>query len=144
MLIFLLRAKRSQFDNKSQKCIFVGYSSSSKGYQLFNVDIKKLIVSRDVIFNEKASWDWNENKVQELPYAIFQQEEKIQREQHEEDVIPQSPTTLISNSNANPSQLPQVFFPFKHPRKWILESLIKLMFEPYHPVIKLKHKTATY
>lgn len=95
--------KRTKFDDKSQKCIFVGYSTSSKGYRLFNVETEKLIVSRDVIFNEKASWDWNENKVQELPYAIVQQEGKIQMEQYEDDAIPQSPTTPASNSNADHS-----------------------------------------
>ncbi|XP_024177774.1 uncharacterized protein LOC112183641 [Rosa chinensis] len=95
--------KTSKFDEKSQKCIFVGYSTSSKGYRLFNVETKKLIVSRDVVFNDKASWDWNENKVQELPYATVQQEENIPLEQHEDDVIPQSPTTPANNSNASPS-----------------------------------------
>lgn len=38
---------------KGKKCIFVGYNSSTKGYKLFDVDSKKLIVTRDVIFNKK-------------------------------------------------------------------------------------------
>ena len=38
--------KRSKFDEKSQKCIFVGYSSSSKAYRLYHVETKKLIESR--------------------------------------------------------------------------------------------------
>lgn len=54
--------KRTKFDERSQKCIFVGYSSNTKGYRLYNIETKKLIVSRDVIFNEKATRDLNENK----------------------------------------------------------------------------------
>lgn len=42
----------------------MGYSSNTKGCQLYNVETKKLIVSREVIFNKKATWDWNENKEQ--------------------------------------------------------------------------------
>ena len=59
---------------------------------------------RDVIFNEKACWDWNENKVQELPYAILpRQQQEVQRQQQEEEVIPQSPTSSAANSGVGPS-----------------------------------------
>ena len=45
----------------------VGYLSESKNYRLFNYRLfnphnNKVIVSRDVIFNEKARYDKNENE----------------------------------------------------------------------------------
>ncbi|KAA0050234.1 putative copia-type polyprotein [Cucumis melo var. makuwa] len=52
--------KRSKLDDKSEKYVFVGYDASSKGYKLYNLVTKKTIVSRDVVFDEEASWNWND------------------------------------------------------------------------------------
>ena len=50
--------KRTKLDCRSVKCVFVGVSEESKGYRLFNPVMKKVIVSRDVIFEEEKQWDW--------------------------------------------------------------------------------------
>ncbi|MCO5550885.1 hypothetical protein L7F22_004379 [Adiantum nelumboides] len=39
-----------KLDDKAVKCIFVGYSSGSKGYRLYNPATNKIFESRDVIF----------------------------------------------------------------------------------------------
>ena len=44
--------KRQKLDVKSNKCIFLGYECNVKGYRLYDVNKKKVFVSRDVIFNE--------------------------------------------------------------------------------------------
>ena len=36
--------------------MFVGYSLEQKGYKCFNPSTKKVRVSRDVVFDESASW----------------------------------------------------------------------------------------
>ena len=57
--------KRSKLDEKGERCIFMGYVYSTKGYRLYNLEKKKLIINRDVVFDEKASWNWEEKKMQE-------------------------------------------------------------------------------
>ena len=39
-------------DNKGVKCIFVGYSSKSKGYRLYHPQSKCILISWDVVFVE--------------------------------------------------------------------------------------------
>ena len=51
--------KRSKLDEKSEKYVFIGYDLRSKGYKLYSPATKKVIISRDVMFNEEGSWDWN-------------------------------------------------------------------------------------
>ncbi|KAA3488472.1 Integrase, catalytic core [Gossypium australe] len=48
-----LKEKRSKLDNRSQPRIFAGYSSAKKGYRIYNYFTKKVIISRDVKFDER-------------------------------------------------------------------------------------------
>ena len=47
--------KRQKLAPKSEKYILVGYSLE-KGYKCFNPSTRKVRVSRDVVFDESASW----------------------------------------------------------------------------------------
>ena len=44
--------KRQKLDNKAEKYRFVGYSLNSKGYRLYDEHSRRIIISRDVTFNE--------------------------------------------------------------------------------------------
>ncbi|KAJ8752089.1 hypothetical protein K2173_001764 [Erythroxylum novogranatense] len=46
-------------DEKSEKCVFIGYSTQSKAYKLYNPISGKVIISKDVMFNEAASWNFS-------------------------------------------------------------------------------------
>ncbi|GMI75663.1 hypothetical protein HRI_001235600 [Hibiscus trionum] len=52
-ITYALVTSRTKLDEKSQKCIFIGYSSLSKAYRLYNLINGKVIISRDVVFNEE-------------------------------------------------------------------------------------------
>ena len=43
-----------KLDDKAVKCIFVGYSVESKGYRLYHLQTKCILVSQDVVFVEDA------------------------------------------------------------------------------------------
>ena len=48
---------RKKLDDRSEKCIFTGYSETTKSYRLYNAISKKLILSRDVKFLENQLWN---------------------------------------------------------------------------------------
>ena len=45
---------RQKLDEKSEKCIFICYCTQSKAYKLYNLVSEKILVRRDVIFNENV------------------------------------------------------------------------------------------
>ncbi|CAJ2647282.1 unnamed protein product [Trifolium pratense] len=53
-------AQRKKLDNKSTKCIHLGVSEESKAYKLYNPIDRKIIISRDVVFDESKGWNWGE------------------------------------------------------------------------------------
>lgn len=42
---------RGKFDSRSRKCVFLGYDANHKVYLLFDLDLSKLLISRDVKFD---------------------------------------------------------------------------------------------
>ncbi|CAL2254986.1 unnamed protein product [Prunus armeniaca] len=88
--VHIPKEKRHKLEEKSEVGIFLGYSSQSKGYRIYNPKTKKFMISRDVEFDESASWNWDEEKVEKKSVTITQP----CREENEETpgTIPQ-PTT---------------------------------------------------
>ncbi|KAG8472606.1 hypothetical protein CXB51_034394 [Gossypium anomalum] len=54
--------KRSKFDKRAQVGILVGYSLEKKGYRILDPSTNKVFASKDVVFNERASWNWDKNE----------------------------------------------------------------------------------
>ena len=48
----IAKGKRRKLDSKTDKCIFLGYSTCSKAYRIYNVARKMTFVRRNVTFNE--------------------------------------------------------------------------------------------
>ena len=51
------KVHRNKLGARSRKCIFLGYSNTSKAYRLYDEVNKKFVVSRDVIFLESSKSD---------------------------------------------------------------------------------------
>lgn len=99
--------KRSKLDEKSEKGIFIGYDSKSKGYRIYNLNTEKVIVSRDVEVDEDAIWNWEEGKLEKKLNVVYDppHEQKPQEsyEANNSDVHSHSHTPPSSPRHADSS-----------------------------------------
>lgn len=82
-------AKRLKLDDKSHRCVLLGMSDESKAYRLFDPVKKKVVISRDVQFDEKESWNWGRSE-EEARHDILEwgdsDEELSNTEENEVDI----------------------------------------------------------
>ncbi|CAL2240562.1 unnamed protein product [Prunus armeniaca] len=64
------KALRHKLEENSHKCIFVGYGLCEKGYRLFDPSTRKVILSRDVQFNENGLWKWENAREGEMTVLV--------------------------------------------------------------------------
>ncbi len=62
---------RKKLDDKVEKCIFISYSLVIKRYKVYNPKTQKVIISRDVTFDEDGLWDWLKEEKRSLPILVF-------------------------------------------------------------------------
>lgn len=58
LIVYVPHIKRDKLDKKAEAGIFVGYNTIPKAYRIFQPNIKKIFISRDVHFMENDKWDW--------------------------------------------------------------------------------------
>lgn len=73
---------RGKFDSKVKKCIMMGYAQT--GYRLWDIDKQKLIVARDVIFNENEFWYKRSVSVRDDEYGDKTEENKQSETENDE------------------------------------------------------------
>ncbi|TXG67211.1 hypothetical protein EZV62_008486 [Acer yangbiense] len=90
-------ARRTKLEDKGEKCILVGYGDRTMGYRLYNPITKKVIFSRDVIFEENESWNWDQTKASRSAELISEEET---REVATEPQIPRDQQTPQRGSSS--------------------------------------------
>jgi transposase InsO family protein len=56
---------RKKLDDKSTVCVHLGISEESKAYKLYDPIKRKIIVSKDVKFDESKQWNWKNNTIED-------------------------------------------------------------------------------
>ena len=54
MYTHIEKDERSKFDSKAKRCFLLGYGSETKGYRLYDIEKKRVIHSRNVVFKESG------------------------------------------------------------------------------------------
>jgi hypothetical protein len=97
--------KRKKLDDKSIKCVLLGLSEESKAYKLYNPIDRKIIVSRDVIFEESKGWNWNENNTdKEVTEHVSDSEVELQNDQGEDTLVDAGNNNDTEGIDANESE----------------------------------------
>lgn len=99
--------QRKKLDDRGEKCIFIGYDKRSKAYRLYNPLTKKLIISRDVEFDEADYWRWSEEE-KKVEGLFFNEDDNdvINQEEQGDDqspgtTAPSSPTSSSGSSSSD-------------------------------------------
>ena len=48
----------NKLSDRSKKMIFIGYEAGTNGYRFYDPSTGRLVISRDVIFEENLAWNW--------------------------------------------------------------------------------------
>lgn len=68
-----------------------------KGYKLYNLKTEKIVISRDVVFNENACWVWKTNTERSINVLIPEEAREVHEYEEnsvkpeEVQIAPQSP-----------------------------------------------------
>ena len=82
-----------KFVERSEKCIFIGYSNEKKGYKLYNLDKSSVFFSRDVVFYEDVfPYKMKKDLINENLFSFF-------NDSFVNDPLPSSPYDEIVQSS---------------------------------------------
>lgn len=97
--------KRTKLDDRSVKCVMIGYSSESKAYKMFDPIEKKAHISRDVIFEEEKKWNWDENYMADQSIELEWEDEYEchENENEGEEIEPEEPEEVPDQTENPPS-----------------------------------------
>uniref|UniRef100_A0A6N2K750 Integrase catalytic domain-containing protein n=1 Tax=Salix viminalis TaxID=40686 RepID=A0A6N2K750_SALVM len=100
---------RQKLDGKAEKGIFVGYGNCEKGYRVYVIQSKKIVLSRSVVFDEDKFFTWGEQQQEavtsqpwlkglEMDVNASEGEQQIERTQFVDEEV-HSPVVLTGNES---------------------------------------------
>lgn len=90
--------QRKKLDDRNTKCVLLGVSEESKAYKLFDLVSQKILISRDVVFDETAKWDWNKKEPESKLVDLSERGEENDSEGGEDFRVEESTTAAAANS----------------------------------------------
>jgi hypothetical protein len=92
--------QRVKLDDKSIKCVHLGVSDESKAYKLYDPAKKKIVVSRDVVFDESKGWKWD-TKIDKNTISCETDDESSDSNQEEVHEVNSEAEDNAGNSDSN-------------------------------------------
>ena len=83
--------KRKKLDDKAEKCVFLGVSEVSKALT------KKIVISRDVVFDEENTWEWERQQPSQVIYDNDTEHEQISAPYMPENSTNSTPITAVTS-----------------------------------------------
>ncbi|CAL1387753.1 unnamed protein product [Linum trigynum] len=102
---------RKKLDAKSIQCYFLGLSTESKAYKLYNPVTKKIVISRDVVFDETKGWSWESEAEPVLTKVTWEGSNEPWYEFDEEEETATTESTPSVTPPADPSTEPTTPIP---------------------------------
>lgn len=92
-----------KLDDRATPAVFIGYEQGSKAWRFYDPSTHHAIVSRDAVFEEHASWDWNAGITQGSPanYTEFHVEHLA-----EDVILDDAPNPGVSPPHGGASPAP--------------------------------------
>jgi len=122
-------SKRTKLDDKSLSCVLLGVSEESKAYRLYDPTSQRIIISRDVVFEEDKSWNWDKTYEESImcdlewgdhePEAVVSDENEEGNESDLEAGIEAEEENLSSDSLAEASSPSSNEGRSRHPPTWM-------------------------
>lgn len=95
--VHIPKIARTKFDSKAEKVIFIGYDGYSTNYRLYNPNTRKVIVARDVTFNERNITGALVNDLECTVYSVNEPENDPTNENEKEDKVEVGNTSQPAN-----------------------------------------------
>ncbi|KAL0323638.1 UNVERIFIED_CONTAM: hypothetical protein Sangu_1983100 [Sesamum angustifolium] len=64
--VHVLSGERLKLDSKSKQCIFLGYKKCVKGYKFCDPAARKMVISRDTVFDEQSMLQQHQNEMPKI------------------------------------------------------------------------------
>ncbi|KAL8132353.1 hypothetical protein AgCh_008011 [Apium graveolens] len=91
----------SKLEDRSKATIYLGREPGSKACRLYDPVVNKILLSRDVVFDEQKTWDWEENSEQqnkmEGGFVVFDSSAEMEADAYH-DTEPMSPVRSSGTS----------------------------------------------
>jgi len=122
-------SKRTKLDDKTLSCVLLGVSEESKAYRLYDPTSQRIIISRDIVFEEDKSWNWDKTYEESImcdlewgdhePEAVVSDENEEGNESDLEAGIEAKEENLSSDSLAEASSPSSDEGRSRHPPTWM-------------------------
>ncbi|XP_027905827.1 uncharacterized protein LOC114165383 [Vigna unguiculata] len=104
--------ERHKLEDKTIRGIFLGYSTQSKEYRVYNLQTKKLTISRDIEVDESATWNWEEEQIERKTIYMPNNQPTTSQEDNDQDTIitpesPATPTSIQDQEESSPESTPR-------------------------------------